>query len=239
MDVNEIKRTLSVFRDSDTDLFEIRLFNPLNKYDIYSGIFRDADKAIENILRFDDKYNIYFIFNQLKDAMDGYPQYNKMIKGCEAIKDNDIKYRNWVLVDLDPVREGGVKEIATTDEELERARQMALSVRRFLRERGFFSPIVSMSGNGYHLMFKVDKLENTPENTLILSNFLKYLGSKFTDEYVDVDLKVFNPARVTKLYGTYSRKGGNTPKRPHRLSKILVVPECIQSNDISLFKNLA
>lgn len=239
MDVNEIKRTLSVFRNSDTDLFEIRLFNPLNKYDIYSGIFRDADKAIENILRFDDKYNIYFIFNQLKDAMDGYPQYNKMIKGCEAIKDNDIKYRNWVLVDLDPVREGGVKEIATTDEELERARQMALSVRRFLRENGFFSPIVSMSGNGYHLMFKVDKLENTPENTLILSNFLKYLGSKFTDEYVDVDLKVFNPARVTKLYGTYSRKGGNTPKRPHRLSKILVVPECIQSNDISLFKNLA
>ena len=65
MDVNEIKRTLSVFRDSDTDLFEIRLFNPLNKYDIYSGIFRDADKAIENILRLDDKYNIYFIFNQL------------------------------------------------------------------------------------------------------------------------------------------------------------------------------
>ena len=239
MDVNEIRRTLSVFRNTDSDLFEIRLFNPLNKHDIYSGIFRNVDQAIDSILRFDDKYNIYFIFNQLKDALDGYPQYNKMLKGCEAIKDTDIKERNWVLVDLDPVREGGVKEIATTNEELENARQTALVVRRFLRENGFSSPVVAMSGNGYHLMFKVDKLENTPENTLILSNFLKYLGSRFTNEYVDVDLKVFNPARVTKLYGTYSRKGGNTEKRPHRLSKLLVVPDNIQPNDISLFKRLA
>lgn len=68
---------------------------------------------------------------------------------------------------------------------------------------------------------------------------MKYLSSKFTDDHVDVDVKVFNPARITKLYGTYSRKGGNTPNRPHRISKILVVPQEIKENDISLFKRLA
>lgn len=239
MDINEIKRTLSVFRNSEDDLFEIRLFHPTNKYDIYSGVFRDADKAISCIERFDDNYNIYFIFNQLKDAIEGLPQYNKMVKGCPAIKDTDIECRNWVLIDLDPIREGNVKDIATTDEELERARQMAHAVRAYLRQNGFTSPVVALSGNGFHIMLKVNGLDNSEENTNIISSFLKYLASKFTDEFVDVDMKVFNAARITKLYGTYSRKGSNTEKRPHRLSRLLAVPEEIKSNDISLFKRLA
>ncbi len=46
-------------------------FNPLNKNDIYSGVFRDANKAVESIQRFDDRYNIYFTFNELKNALDG------------------------------------------------------------------------------------------------------------------------------------------------------------------------
>lgn len=239
MDSEQIRKTLSVFRNSDDDLFEIRLFHPTNKYDIYSGVFRDTDKAISCIERFDDNYNIYFIFNQLKGAIEGLPQYNKMIKGCPAIKDTDIESRNWVLIDLDPIREGNVKDIATTDEELERARQMAHAVRLYLRQNGFASPVVALSGNGFHLLLKVSGLSNSEENTTIISNFLKHLASKFTDEFVDVDMKVFNAARITKLYGTYSRKGSNTEKRPHRLSRLLVIPEEIKSNDISLFKRLA
>ena len=56
MNNEEIKKTLALFRN-DGELFEIRLFNPLNKNDIYSGVFRDANKAVESIQRFDDRYN--------------------------------------------------------------------------------------------------------------------------------------------------------------------------------------
>lgn len=237
MNVEMIKRALSIFQP-ENGLFEIRLFNPMNKTDIYSGIFRDIDVAINQILHFDEKYNIYFTFNQLKDAVDGLPQFNKMIKGSPSIKDADIKYRRWILVDLDPIRADDVKDIASSDEEKEYARQKALEVRKYLRECGFKSPVVCMSGNGYHLMYKVDNTENTPENTSIISNFLKFLSSKYTDEHIDVDMKVFNPARITKLYGTYSRKGGNTKERPHRLSEVLVVPPNLECTDLSLFKKL-
>lgn len=237
MNNEEIKKTLALFRN-DGELFEIRLFNPLNKNDIYSGVFRDANKAVESIQRFDDRYNIYFTFNELKNALDGLPQFNTMVKGAPAIKDADIQKRRWVLIDFDPIREGGVKDVASTDEEKEYSRKTANEARTFLKANGFNYPIVCESGNGYHLMYKVD-LDNTDENTSIIRDFLKYLSSKFTDDHVDVDVKVFNPARITKLYGTYSRKGGNTPNRPHRISKILVVPQEIKENDISLFKRLA
>ena len=40
-----------------------------------------------------------------------------------------------------------------------------------------------------------------------------------------VDLKVFNAARIWKLYGTKACKGDNTTERPHRLAKLLAVPE--------------
>ena len=33
------------------------------------------------------------------------------------------------------------------------------------------------------------------------------------------------PARITKLYGTMTRKGDHTPERPHRRSRILEIPD--------------
>lgn len=238
MNDEEIKKTISVFHPNG-GLFEIRLFNPTNKNDIYSGIFRDADIALSAIKKFNDNYNIYFTFNRLKDALDGLPQFNRMIKGSTAIKDTDIKAREWVLVDFDPIRADNVKDVASTEEEKERAHRKAIEVYRFLLSCGFSSPVVCFSGNGYHLQLKVDDIDNTAENTAIISGFLRYLSLRFSDDYVDVDTAVFNASRITKLYGTYSRKGGNTENRPHRLSKLLVVPSEIESTDIILFKKLA
>lgn len=39
------------------------------------------------------------------------------------------------------------------------------------------------------------------------------------------DQTVFNPARLWKLYGTTARKGDDLPERPHRLARLLHVPE--------------
>ena len=39
---------------------------------------------------------------------------------------------------------------------------------------------------------------------------LKAIGDKYSDKAVKVDLTVHNPARISKLYGTFACKGDNT-----------------------------
>src|SRR5262249_16019924 len=51
---------------------------------------------------------------------------------------------------------------------------------------------------------------------------------KWDDVLVKVDRKVYNPARIWKLYGTLAAKGDAIPGRPHRLSRILEAPEQVQ-----------
>lgn len=224
MDEREISKTLDVFK-TDNGLVEVRIFSTVNKNDIYSGIFDDKKALIENIKRFDrEPYNIYFVFNELKDALNGLPQYNKMIRGASAVKDKDIKYRRWLLVDFDPIREGDVKDIASTDEEMGYSHDVAVEARKFLRSLGFTSPVVCKSGNGYHLLFRLENIPCDTETNETCKNVLKYIARRFSDERVDCDVKVFNPARITKFYGTVSHKGGNTPQRPHRKSEIVVIP---------------
>ena len=46
---------------------------------------------------------------------------------------------------------------------------------------------------------------------------------------VDIDLTVYNPARICKLYGTMARKGDSTVDRPHRRSCILETPASLET----------
>ena len=93
----------------------------------------------------------------------------------------------------------------------------------YLKEYGFPEPIVSLSGNGYHLLYRVE-LAKTPDNIKLIENTLKSLDMLFSNEYVDVDTTVYNPARICKLYGTVAAKGVSTQERPHRLAYILKEP---------------
>jgi len=56
---------------------------------------------------------------------------------------------------------------------------------------------------------------------------LALLANRFDDELVKIDRSIHNPARIIKLYGTRAAKGDNTSERPHRLSKILYVPDSL------------
>ena len=56
---------------------------------------------------------------------------------------------------------------------------------------------------------------------------------------LEIDQVVFNPARLTKLYGTMVRKGENTQDRPHRLARIISLPNTRQTVPLDLLKKLA
>jgi hypothetical protein len=54
---------------------------------------------------------------------------------------------------------------------------------------------------------------------------LEALAFYFTDDAVQLDVGVFNAARIWKVYGTMACKGDHLTERPHRLSQLLSVPE--------------
>ena len=136
--------------------------------------------------------------------------------------DREITHRHWLLIDTDPTRPSG---ISANDEEHDLALDRAIAIRSWLNEQGWPDPIYSDSGNGGHLLYKVDL---PPDDDGLLQRVLKAIGDKHTDKAVSVDLGVHNPARISKLYGTLACKGDSVPGRPHRLARLLEVPDRIE-----------
>jgi hypothetical protein len=95
-------------------------------------------------------------------------------------------------------------------------------IRSFLSERGI-SSIFADSGNGYHLLVRIDLQANELSRSLVES-LLKGLDAKFSNVQVGVDTTCFNEGRVCKIYGTVSRKGENTLERPWRVARLLDAP---------------
>jgi hypothetical protein len=136
----------------------------------------------------------------------------------ELSKDKDVVRRHWLLVDADPVRD---PLISATDQEKQYARDTILAVREFLRSRSWPEPFLADSGNGYHLLYRID-LPRDDGGTV--ERILNSLAVRFDTDHVKIDQKVFNPARICKLPGTLARKGDDTPQRPHRRAKLLEGP---------------
>ncbi|MGN0929167.1 MAG: DnaB-like helicase C-terminal domain-containing protein, partial [Alphaproteobacteria bacterium] len=234
MNENELRKTLDVFR-TDNGLRELRVINMLNGGENYSAIFDNDDDLIREVQQFDkEPYNIYFIFNELKDATKGMVQLNHFVRRASTIKDTNIKYLRWLMVDLDPIREGGVKDISSNEEEFENAHKRMIEVYRYLKSCGLSEPVICKSGNGYHAMYRLSNVEPTKENTDYIKDFFNYMSLMFTDDKVDFDTKNSNAARLTKFYSSTARKGANIPDRPHRESKIIKCPDAITPIDFNI-----
>lgn len=218
----------------DGNFTEIRIIGRFQ----YSGYFKDFDNLcaqLEPYTNMDDE-QIYFVLNQIDSSCYARPQCEKFLKSVKvSTNDNDIVRRKFLMIDCDAIRKSSTN---SSDSEYNAALQKARDIFRFLREQGFDDPIVCTSGNGAHLQIPVD-LPNDEETTEIIKRFYKFLGSKFTDNQVDIDQKVYNLARLCKTYSTVAKKGANIPERPWRQSKILYIPKEIKKAPIELFKSIA
>lgn len=218
----------------DNTFTEVRILGRFQ----YSGYFNNVDSVINAIKPYSemDDEQIYFVLNKIDNACYGRQQSEKLVKSPKiTTNDNDIVRRSFVFVDFDPVRKSGTN---ASNEEFELAHKKAQDVFRFLRGKGFSEPIISKSGNGFHLTFKVD-LPNDEKTTETIKQFYEYLASIFSDDKVDIDTKVFNLARLCKLYGTMAKKGANLEDRPWRMSEIIYVPKEVNVTDIEKFESIA
>ena len=134
--------------------------------------------------------------------------------------DSDIVCRRWLLVDCDAVRKA---KISSTGAEHEAALAKALEIRDGLSSLGWPMPIMLDSGNGAQMTYRID----LPADDGGLVQKVIAEIAKASSDAVKVDLTVYNPARIWRIPGTMNRKGDNIPVRPHRMARILEVPDKI------------
>jgi len=192
-----------------------------------SGYFDDPLKLAKcaAVLDASGKYaGIYVTLNPCKPAL--------LARCCNRVQpyaelttsDHDVLKRSWLLIDCDPKRPSG---ISATEKEHDRAITTACAVWDDLRGVGFGDPVVADSGNGCHLLYRLD-IPNNQHATESIQRVLSGIAARCAPDDIDIDLTVYNAARICKLYGTMARKGDSTPERPHRRSRILEVPERLE-----------
>lgn len=236
MGVNEtkIRKALSTLKP-DGELFEVRIID--GKWNA-SGYFTNAETLIAALkkMRLRQNANIYITLNAIKPECYARKQRDKIIEyATPTTSDTEIVGYEWMMVDLDPKRAAGT---SSSDTQIKQAEYRAGAIYRYLQERGWSSPVVAMSGNGMHLLYKIS-LRNSKENQELIKNCLLALNMLFSDDAIDVDLKTYNPARICKLYGTMACKGASTQDRPHRMSYIVSAPESLTHTKKVLLDALA
>lgn len=228
-----IRQWYDTFKSGE-ELVEVRIVDNAYKR-TYSGYFTDVDTLLNEIRKYDN-CNIYFTLNAINPACYDREQHDRIVtKPKSTTSDNDIVGRDWILIDIDTKKPSDTN---STDEEKEMAKEVVNNVFKFLRDEGFEKPVVCDSGNGFHLLYKI-AMKNNNENTTICKEFLQVLDMLFSNPNVEIDCSTFNSSRICKLYGTFSRKGSNTKKRPQRESKILRIPDDVKITPNEYFAKVA
>lgn len=220
LDESQLRKALNILKPDGT-LFEVRMLMAQPKRTM-SGYFKDADTAIEALKNTDLRnWNVFFTLNSIEESCYDRIQHNKLTVPQNTTADKEIEVYTWLLIDLDPDRPTG---ISSSDKEVEKAKALGRRVYTYLKQEGFEDPVIAMSGNGIHLLYRI-WMKNTNDNVTLIKNFLNAIDLMFSNNEIHVDVSNFNPARICKLYGTVAQKGAGTDERPHRMSYIVSAPE--------------
>ena len=226
-DKNEIIRALRLWFQSG-DVFEVRVLDAVTaewmRPHMESGYFDyehipDAADAIGKLRSY---RGAYATVNPVNPDL--------LARACNRIRsitkepttaDSDIAERRWLLVDCDPKRATG---ISSSDSEHDAALSMACKIRNGLAASGWPTPILQDSGNGMQMMYRINLPAVDHELVKRCIAGIATAG----DNAVDIDTTVHNPARIWRIPGTMNCKGDSVPSRPHRMAKILSVPDEIK-----------
>lgn len=232
-DLEQIRRAVGVLLEPGAT-YELRM--PNTARGTVSGYYNDFEKLAEDAGRWNGRApGVYVTLNPVNPPLLARSANRLTEYAKHTTSDSDIVKRRWLPMDFDAVRPAG---ISSTADEHATALACAGVVATWLAERGWPKPIVADSGNGGHLLYRVDLLNTDPAKQLV-ERCLKALAVWFSDNSVAVDTGTFNTARIWKLYGTLAAKGDNLPERPHRLARILESQASVESVPVALLEALA
>ncbi len=190
-----------------------------------TGYFDDHNAFCEAVQEIDRQSHsgIYSTLQVIDPRLLGRAN-NRVKQGSVATSDNNVIAYRWMPIDFDPMRPAG---ISSSGSELQEALKLRDTVTTWIAENlKYPNPIKAMSGNGGHLLYRLPDLPVNVDNQTFIKNTLEGLAQQFNTDMVKIDTKVFNPARIWKLYGTVARKGDELPgsehreARPHRMAYI-------------------
>lgn len=215
LDYAELERAFTAI--AGNSVFEVRCLGS-RKGQIDSGYFDSPGEAAAALVGSANWYKgIYVTPNPVLPELKARA-HNRLKQWADfTTTDRDISRRHWLLIDIDPRRPSG---ISSSDEEHEIALKRARNLASFLDLYGFPQPMINDSGNGAHVMYRIDE-ENSDEVRDEIQTFLHIISDMFTDDKCEIDKTVFNAARIWRVPGTWSKKGDSVTERPHRKSQTL------------------
>ena len=241
-DANEITHALRLWFQAG-DVFEVRVLDAVSadyrREHIESGYFdyehiSAVPEALKRLLSF---RGVYVTVNPVNpDLLARAVNRLRPAGRNPTTADTDIVRRRWLLIDCDPRRASGV---SSSNAEHESALAKAREIRDGLSSLGWPDPIMTDSGNGAQLMYRIDLPADDGE---LVRRVIGEIA-KASSEQVAIDTSVHNPARIWRLPGTMNCKGDSIPERPHRMARILEEPQDIvsvsreQMQDIVSYQN--
>ena len=227
-DKNEIIRALRLMFSAG-DVFEIRVLKAqtgsYNKCHTESGYFDydHIEQAASAICAIRAYAGAYVTLNPVDPDLLARA-YNRLVpaENRSTTADDDVIRRQWLPIDCDAVRKSN---ISSTDDEHEAALAMAREIRDGMMSLGWPEPIMLDSGNGAQMLYRIDL--PVQDNDLVKQVITSIAA--VSNEAVNVDLTVFNPARIWRIPGTMNCKGDSIPHRPHRMARIISVPDEIKT----------
>ncbi len=240
--VDQIKSTLNLFHPGEA--FEIVALDS-NQDRFFFNIFTDVDKALPVLTEKNaEGFNIFMNLNPIQ-VWDGITPYidKSMLYTTSATRraanSGDVTKMAFLTVDIDPVRVGQNKVCSSTEEELRNAYDVAKKIQKYTNTiLGFPKPFKACSGNGWHLVWKIDLPANKQSEKLV-KNCLLALANKFNTDKALVDTSLFTSFHLIKLYGTVACKGKDTEERPWRVSFAKEFPATMPALSKQQLKDLA
>jgi hypothetical protein len=229
-DVNQMLYALNLLHPT-SGAVELRIPKTKTPQSTWNGFYNDytllAQHAAE-LAALDTTPAVYHTLQQISPGLVN-GNANTLQPNAPAGSGTTDKHSNryiWLPIDADPERKG---KVSSTDAEKVLALNVINKIREFLKVRGIES-ILADSGNGYHLLVRIDLPAGDKE---LIEALLRGLSAVFSTPEVKIDTSVSNPSRIWKMYGAPTRKGENSPERPWRMSRLLDVPDGVQNKPVS------
>jgi hypothetical protein len=151
------------------------------------------------------------------------PRDKKFLGSKNAADSSDVVALKFLYLDLDPLRPKGVN---ATDQEKTACLKIAREIHgEITNGLGYREPILTDSGNGCWLLMRIPEISITDKNRREIQARLKTWGkaavSKFTRDGAEIDHKIFDLRRITKIPGTKIFNYPDNSERPRRVAEIL------------------
>jgi hypothetical protein len=204
LNIKDVKLTYDLLNHQKET--EIRLIDPHKKQMPKSIFVKSKEEFVKVCEEANNFWNVYVGINE-------------RVEGGKN-KEDVISVKT-LVIDIDPER---LTNTASTNEELNKAKEVAFNIEQDLVNMGFQRPCKAMSGNGVQLWFTFPEIKTMESNRNEIEGKIKKftlnIQKKYNSKEVKID-QIGDLPRIIKVMGTKSIKGIATEERPHRVSEWL------------------